>query len=166
MNVTDSTVINNIAAGGNSGGAGGTTRFGQGGGIFVRSNSAPLNLTNSTVAINSVVGGADDNGNIAGDASGGGIWTEQAVNVTNSTIAFNVASSDVINTGGGLFVSGGTTTLRNSLIAENMVDGIPNDATGPVAPPAPIILIRGRRRPHRHHPRHEQQSNRDERRAD
>ena len=93
------------------------------------------------MAINSVVGGADDNGNIAGDASGGGIWTEQAVNVTNSTIAFNVASSDVINTGGGLFVSGGTTTLRNSLIAENMVDGIPNDATGPVAASSSHNLI-------------------------
>ncbi len=141
VNVSNTTVINNTATGGDGGAAGGTTRFGQGGGIFVRSSSAPLNLTNSTVALNTAAGGADDNSNIAGNASGGGIWTEQAVNATNSTIAFNVAASDASNTGGGLFVSGGVTTLRNSLIAENVVDAAPNDATGPVAAASSNNLI-------------------------
>ncbi len=130
-------VINNVAAGG-AGGNGGATGAGEGGGLFVRFNGnlLPLYLINSTVALN-IARAA----NPAATASGGGIWTEDVLNVTNSTIAFNIVLSDASVSGGGLRINGGTTTLRNTLIAKNVAAAVPSDASGAVASSSGYNLI-------------------------
>jgi len=130
VNLTRSTVINNVAEGGAGGAGGGTTSKGEGGGLFIRfnGNQFTLHATNTTIALNTARAG-----NAEGTASGGGIWTEDRLNVTNSTIAFNSVSSTASNNGGGLRASAaGPTTLRNTLIAKNLADNGAPDATGPV----------------------------------
>ena len=136
--VTRSTVINNVAAGGAGGTGGGATSKGEGGGLFIRFNGnlLPLNLNNSTIALNVARGG-----NAAGSASGGGIWTEDVLNVINSTVAFNIVQSDASGDSGGIRINGGTTTLRNSLVAKNLFSGAPSDASGAVAPSSSNNLI-------------------------
>ena len=78
----------------------------KGGGIF---NYGTLAATNSTIS-----------GNSAG-AYGGGIWTNSTSTSTlnHVTITDNLADSDDngIGTGGGVYVSTGTTTTHNSIIS-------------------------------------------------
>ncbi|MEP6662570.1 MAG: choice-of-anchor Q domain-containing protein [Verrucomicrobiota bacterium] len=135
--LTRCAVINNVAEGG-AGGIGGASGAGEGGGLFVRFNGnlLPLRLINSTVATN-IARAA----NPSAAASGGGIWTDDVLNVTNSTIAFNVVLSDASASGGGLRVNSGTTTLRNTLIGKNIANALPSDASGAVASSSGFNLI-------------------------
>lgn len=86
----------------------GNTAAGLGGGIF--NDSGVLNLYNSTVSGNSA----------AGLATSGGIDSSGTLKLINVTIAYNRASSSDPGNGGGLW-NGGTTSLRNTLIAGNSV---------------------------------------------
>ncbi|MEO6034017.1 MAG: choice-of-anchor Q domain-containing protein [Verrucomicrobiota bacterium] len=135
--LTRCAVINNVAEGG-AGGNGGASGAGEGGGLFVRYNGnlLPLRLINSTVALN-IARAA----NPSAAASGGGIWTDDVLNVTNSTIAFNVVLSDANASGGGLQVNSGTTTLRNTLIGKNIANALQSDANGAVASASGFNLI-------------------------
>lgn len=98
MNVTDSTVSGNTAGSG-------------GGGIQLAFFSASaVNVNNSTISGNTAVG-----------SSGGGIAAYSSsgyLNVFNSTITDNVAT----HSGTGIFTDGLTTTLKNSIIADNFTD--------------------------------------------
>jgi hypothetical protein len=115
--LTRCTVISNQAEGG-TGGIGGSTSRGEGGGLFIRysGNQFTMNVNNCTVALNTAV-----RGNANGDASGGGIWTEDMLNLINSTVAFNMVYSDASGAGGGMRINGGTTSLHNTLVAENIL---------------------------------------------
>lgn len=135
--LTRSTVINNLAEGG-AGGTGGSTSRGEGGGLFIRysGNQFTMNVNNSTVSLNIARGG-----NATGTASGGGIWTEDLLNLINSTVAFNIVLSDASGAGGGMRINGGTTSLRNTMVARNVFDAAPSDASGAVAPSSTHNLI-------------------------
>lgn len=120
LDVSGLTIDGNQAPGGDVGGAlvGGSgvvrdssitnnSTPGAAGGVFV---SDAVSLTNVTVS-----------GNRSGE-SGGGIHTSgPSITITNATVTGNVADSDggTAGNGGGLFVSSGTTTVRNSIIAKN-----------------------------------------------
>ena len=138
VSMNRSTVINNLAEGGAGGTGGGATSKGEGGGLFIRysGNQFTMNVNNSTIALNFAFPG-----NAAGSANGGGIWTEDILNLVNSTVAFNLVSSNASGAGGGLRVVGGTTTLRNSLLAENVANSASSDATGAIAPASSHNII-------------------------
>jgi hypothetical protein len=134
-NVTNSTLSGNSAAGGGGLGAGtanvtnstlsGNFAAGDGGGVF----TSIANVTNSTLS-----------GNTAG-RNGGGILAENEANLTNATISGNTAggngggiwapAAELLNctvvenmafTGGGLYhATGGDFTLRNTIVALNLV---------------------------------------------
>jgi len=115
----------------------GGNRAGSGGGIFAQTT---VTLTSSTVS-----------GNSAGH-SGGGIYTFSTATLTNSTVSGNFAVTDgggiwavsatllnvtvtenTAHTGGGVFhFPGGTFTVKNTLIAQNLVDftGTAPDVSG------------------------------------
>ncbi len=120
LTVTNSTLVSNDASG-------------NGGGIF-NGNGASLTLTASTVTSNDTLGVGSDGGgifntgtatltnstitsNVANDA-GGGIFnaTGASATINNTTISNNSAA---INNGGGISNSGAT-TLRNTIIADNV----------------------------------------------
>ena len=131
LNITNSTISGNRTGNGSSGAGG------FGGGIL--SESGMLNLTNSTLTGNTTGNGASWDGfgggvslsnssanitnctiynNTAGALSswGGGIYREGtgALYVTSTTVAGNTA-----NNGGGVFGNGGTSTLKNTIVANN-----------------------------------------------
>jgi hypothetical protein len=96
----------------------------QGGGI---SNSATLTIADSTVADNSA------------DSLGGGIYNSSSLTAVNTTIADNAV---VVGSGGGLYAAGGTTTtLDNTIVALNTVDGIPGEIGGSVSTTSSYNLI-------------------------
>jgi hypothetical protein len=68
-------------------------------------------VTNSTIASNFAAG------------HGGNIWSNNTLNLRSSTIANGSADSDNGGTagdGGGIFIGGGTTTSRNTVLANNI----------------------------------------------
>ncbi len=135
VNVTDSTISNNIATSGDSDGDG----DGYGGGIYNNSTGA-VNVTDSTISNNSAnhgggiynkgtgtvtvtdstIGGSTaTSGNTASGGSGGGIYNDStgAVAVTGSTISNNSAYG-----GGGINNnSTGIVTVTDSTISGNSV---------------------------------------------
>jgi uncharacterized repeat protein (TIGR01451 family) len=83
----------------------------SGGGINVVSPSAqPFTITNSTFSANHVTD------------SGAGINTNSSVTILNTTIANNVKDSS--NKGSGLNMVGGSATLKNTLLANNLGGGV------------------------------------------
>ncbi|MEH2173468.1 Calx-beta domain-containing protein [Nostoc sp.] len=84
----------------------GNTANNNGGGIY---SSISLSISNSTISTNTTKN------------SGGGIYTNNAI-VSNSTIFGNTADSDNNSQGdgGGIFRSGGTVSISNSIIAGNI----------------------------------------------
>ena len=120
LTVTDSTVTSNT--GGNGGGIhnSGTLNLSRvtvssnsttgsnslGGGIFTTTGTATL--TNVTVSGNSVTGG--------GNPQGGGINAAGSATLTNVTITNNTASSGNV---AGIRQTGGTVSLRNTIVAAN-----------------------------------------------
>ena len=115
-------------------GIGGTGGVGQGGAVF---NSGTLSATNCTFAGNSAVGGgggADTNhfGGAGAEGSGAAIYNSGTMTLTSCTISGNHAAGGTggqgnasINNGisgpgsAGVKTSGGTATVRNSIIAAN-----------------------------------------------
>ncbi len=102
-----STVSRNIASSGSNS---------LGGGIWISSPSAHT-ITSSTVALNRA-GGAT--------ARGGGIDTSSDLSIRSSTVARNQAKL-----GGGIYVEGGTTTIKATAIGQNRGPGAP-DCGGPL----------------------------------
>src|SRR4051794_21531583 len=120
-------------AGGLSSATSSSTDPGQGGGISVR--DAQLTLRRVTVRDNEAL---DDRGPTAATtASGGGIFTDDALKVVDSAILNNRAtgtydsSNNALSaTGGGAYLQFATATITNSTIAGNVADGGPGIATG------------------------------------
>ncbi|MCM3871481.1 MAG: carboxypeptidase regulatory-like domain-containing protein [Pyrinomonadaceae bacterium] len=138
INVSGSTVSNNSAV--NGVGAGivnlvsgtvnvisstlsGNANADGGGGIY---NDGTVNVINSTLSGNSA-------------SIGGGILNTGTVTVIDSTISDNSA----INFGGGIFRTGGTVTLHNTIVAGNEqgVSNVPGDIGGPVDASSSFNLI-------------------------
>ncbi len=105
----------------------------SGGGLNVVSPSAsPFTITNSTISNNHVTD------------SGAGINTNSSVLIANSTIAFNKKDSG--NKGSGLNMVGGSGTLKNTLLVDNVGDALttPTDANcGQVGTGALPVLTQG-----------------------
>ena len=108
MTLTNCTVSGNEA--GNTAASGGF--FGSGGGI---DNDGTKTLNNCTVSGNTANGG------------GGGIFNNGTMTLTNCTVSGNTANGS----GGGIAVSGGTVTLRNSIVAGNVQQATPSAGTTP-----------------------------------
>jgi hypothetical protein len=88
----------------------------SGGGIY-NTNGAVIVMINSTIS-----------GNYA-NTDGGGIYSYGAINIYNSTIAFNQADADgdLVGEGGGIHSeAAGTFNLRNSVVAGNYLNSIPH----------------------------------------
>jgi hypothetical protein len=117
MNLNQSTVSGNESS--------------SGGGIMAQ--RGPLNLTRSTVSSNRAPGGLGGgiqgstggvltlkNTTVSGNKSkfGGGIISYEALNITDSTIAFNTAQQP----GGGIFFNSGTATFKNAIVSNNTSD--------------------------------------------
>ena len=131
-----STVFNNLAEGGADGSGGGATASGEGGGLFSRFDSGTFEVSNSTIVFN-VAAAA----NSESPANGGGLSIQSALNITNSTIASNLVMSEAGPSGGGLQVSDGVTTLRNTLFGDNFADATAADASGPIDSSSSYNLI-------------------------
>ena len=88
----------------------GNTANDDGGGIY-NSSDCTLNLTNCTVSSNM----ADD--------KGGGLYSRGTVNITVSTFAYNHSDNDISSSpeslGGGIYLSGESLTVKNTIIANN-----------------------------------------------
>jgi CSLREA domain-containing protein len=124
MIVNDSTISGNSSAGAGLGGGiwvetgnlalnrssvSGNVTGGMGGGLVVQNGAATV--TNSTIANNFAAG------------HGGNIWSTNTLNLRSSTIANGTADSDnaaPAGDGGGIFIGGGTTTARNTVLANNI----------------------------------------------
>lgn len=137
LSISDSTISGNLAKGGNAGnggtggadGNGGTGGAGDkiwGGGVSNHSGSASASIADSTISGNKVVAGkaglggagglrgAHGANGAAGSADGGGVYSDQTLDISGVTIAKNSARD-----GGGVFIHGGTATILNSTIAKN-----------------------------------------------
>jgi CSLREA domain-containing protein len=99
-----------------------------GGGIY-SSSSAVLTMTNSTLSGNL----ADDPN---GSGFGGGLFTSGTTTLNNVTITGNTADG----AGAGLRVGGGTTTLRNSLIANSLLQADCSVGSGTLTPDGPNLI--------------------------
>ena len=91
------TLLTRVTVSGNS--------AGDGAGIYQKGGGSDFTLVNVTIS-----------GNVAA-GEGGGIWTDQPMSVTNSTVAFNMA-----NSGAGVYITGsnGNVSIRNSILASNV----------------------------------------------
>jgi hypothetical protein len=110
----------------------GNTASQSGGGLYGISGST-LTVTNSTISGNSAIGGGGiqifsgtltlTNSTVSGNSAsgGGGILSySSTLTATNSTLSGNSSSS----TGGGILsYNGGTATLKNSILANNLPGG-------------------------------------------
>jgi hypothetical protein len=103
LTMSRSTVSGNVASAGLDGRAGG----------LALSGSMTDSIVNSTIASNQAAGFHSNAGGIETDA--------QTLNVTDTTVARNSAGS-----GGGLVVTGGTTTLRATIVAKNTASHSPD----------------------------------------
>ena len=99
----------------------------EGGGIRV--TGAHLTLRRVTVRDNQVL---DARGAAAGSVLGGGIFTDGALTLEHVTIRDNRAigtwasgNNTISASGGGAFVRGAGTSIRNSTVADNAADGGP-----------------------------------------
>jgi CSLREA domain-containing protein len=103
LTVTDSTISGNTGTGTN-----------YGGGIY---NSGTASVTNSTISGNTISGT---------NSRGGGIYNRfgGTLTVSNSTITDNIAA----DSGGGIYISGGTVNLRNTIVANQQAGGDCNTA--------------------------------------
>ena len=107
--INNSTISNNVANG--------TFAGGGGGGI---DNSGALTIVNSTIS------GNIKNGSTA---NGGGIYNfAGSLTITNTTVTDNQAAG--AGSAGGVFRSGGTTNIRNTIIAANRTNATVPDVAG------------------------------------
>jgi len=124
--IVGSTISGNRSGKGGNGGGFSGAQGGDGGGILTQ---GPLNIVNSTVSNNITGdGGSGTQGGGLG-GYGGGIYNENFLNITNCTIAENQTQGFFPGLGGGIYnFTGGTVTLKNTLIAKNTV---PAGGSGP-----------------------------------
>jgi hypothetical protein len=108
LSVVASTISRNVAS---------SSHGASAGGLWVNGGANPATLTNSTVAGNRIAGASE---------AGGGIWVVSSLLLKSSTVARNEASQ-----AGGIWVGGGVTTLRGSVLAQNAA-GSARDCFGPV----------------------------------
>lgn len=122
--------------------------FYQGGGVFVRGNvdmnystisgnrsgrfvgaleiydqGRTVEISNSTISGNQAQNGYINRGY-------GGIWSRSPMTITSSTVAFNSSRSSNTFEGEGLYLSGVTASIQNSIIAGNFNDSGPADLGG------------------------------------
>jgi CSLREA domain-containing protein len=111
LNVSGSTLSGNTAA------STGVSATSTGGGMFISEQSTgSVNLTNCTIVNNS----CSANGSSSNLAAGGGLYNSHLLNLTNCTISGNSVSGVSTSTrGGGLTANAGTTTLGNTIVANN-----------------------------------------------
>ena len=105
VTITDSTISGNSAS--------------FGGGIL-NAFGGMATITNSTIS-----------GNTAG-LEGGGIWNSRTVNASFVTIADNDAGAS--GQGGGIFNSGGTVNIKNSIVGDNTAGGGGPNCSGVIMP--------------------------------
>jgi CSLREA domain-containing protein len=87
----------------------------HGGGIY---NIGVLTLINSTISGNSAA------------MFGGGVLSSGTLNLYNVTVVNNTAGTGgSIGAGGGLYYNAGTTTLRNSIVADNLNQVLPTSSS-------------------------------------
>jgi len=129
VTLTNSTISNNSASGG--------------GGII---NFATVTITDSTISGNSASFGGGilnafggmatiTNSTISGNTAGlegGGIWNSRTVNASFVTIADNDAGAS--GQGGGIFNSGGTVNIKNSIVGDNTAGGGGPNCSGVIMP--------------------------------
>ncbi|MEO1090250.1 MAG: DUF4114 domain-containing protein [Pseudomonadota bacterium] len=138
VNIYYSTISGNYSSG-DTGGS-------KGGGIYIRNGE--LNITSSTIAENSAVGGFNPFVTWS-NIFGGGIFSYNSnLSVINSTIAANEAESPSFGgyqsqfgpQGGGIFVFGGTNTITNTTIVDNMGGGVLSAGTTTVTTVASSLI--------------------------
>ena len=124
LNLSDATVTNNNGTGGDGGAfhVHGTLNLDR---VLVSNNSADLaggiyyhgadggSLTNVTISGNTATG------------NGGGLWTDTAISVKNSTITLNNGTN-----GGGIFASSATVTISNTIVSDNIANSTNDDVVG------------------------------------
>ena len=120
LNVTRSAIVGNTAVTSGAGiGVAHTTVGGAG----------TVNVTASQISGNTVGAAAS-----VGTASGGGIFSQYAVNLVNSTVSGNVAQTTVQAQGGGIAMLGGTLSLVNTTVAGNAARGGGTSLGGGIVP--------------------------------
>ncbi|MBI5758891.1 MAG: CHRD domain-containing protein [Planctomycetales bacterium] len=119
--IRSTTFAENVALGGASSTVGGQ---GFGGGLYNGANNS-IDISNSTFSTNSAIGGVGSPVN--GTAFGGGLYHAGAtINAISSTFTLNTANSGAggVGQGGGITTSiGGSISIGNSVIAQNVVFG-------------------------------------------
>ena len=130
LNLNQSIVTGNSVAATNTG-TGSDSAQAQGGGIFA--NGVSMQINGSTISDNTGDASADDaDATSIADATAG-IWSNEHVEMTQSTISGNVANSSstngTANARGALYEAGGTaTSVDQSTIAGNQADNTQNGA--------------------------------------
>jgi CSLREA domain-containing protein len=107
----------------------GNTAPDSGGGIaaFHTSSGGTVNVDSSTIANNTA-------GTAAGvTGTGGGVFSQTAVNLTNSTVSDNLAQGTTTAQGGGIADTGSVVSLLNSTVAGNRAAGAGTTTAGGVA---------------------------------
>jgi CSLREA domain-containing protein len=124
--ILGSTISGNRSGKGGNGGGFSGAQGGDGGGILTQ---GPLNMVNSTVSNNITGDGGSGTRDGGLGGYGGAIYNQNFLNITNCTIAENQTQGFFPGLGGGIYnFTGGTVTLKNTLIADNTV---PAGGSGP-----------------------------------
>jgi len=124
--IVGSTISGNRSGKGGNGGGFSGAQGGDGGGIL---SQGPLNMVNSTVSNNITGDGGSGTRDGGLGGYGGAIYNQNFLNITNCTIAENQTQGFFPGLGGGIYnFTGGTVTLKNTLIANNTV---PAGGNGP-----------------------------------
>ena len=114
----------------------GTGNAGGGGGIHVHGTAnldrVLLSGNNAdsggAISFHGAVGGSLTNVTVSGNTAtgnGGGLWTDTAITVTNSTFTLNNG-----DTGGGISTGATTVTISNTIVSDNTATNSHNDVHG------------------------------------
>ncbi len=126
--ITNSSLSDNVVAGGNASTGHGSGGSAHGGGIYT---DGPTTITDSTLAGNTLTGGSSSGGD-GGGAFGGGIYTDGPTTITDSTLAGNTLTGGSSSSGGdgGNVIGGGvdldvvsTATITASTLSGNTLTG-------------------------------------------
>ncbi len=115
--ITNSTLIGNVAQGGDNSGDG------QGGAIY---SMSPLTITNSVIS-NNIARGGDYEG---GGGAGGGIFAEDTLSITNTEVINNSVQAMSGDGRGGGIVGMSEITIFDSLISRNTAQGLVGNSQG------------------------------------